>query len=112
MAGRAEPGLDPESREWVDGLHSPGPERDAVLARLQGLLLHVARHEAGRRNGSLRLSGPDCDDLARQAAADALEAITAQLDGFRGQSRFSSWASRFVMFGVSAAAAASGGPGQ
>ncbi len=43
-------------------------ERDAALTRLHGLLLPVARHEAGRRNGWLRLSGPDLDDLARQAA--------------------------------------------
>jgi RNA polymerase sigma-70 factor (ECF subfamily) len=104
MSRRAEPGLDPESRGWMDGLHSPAAERDAVLVRLHGLLLHVARHEAGRRNGWLRLSGPDCDDLAWQAAADALTAIPAQLDGFCGQSRFSSWASKFAVLAVSAAA--------
>ena len=104
MSGRAEPGLDPGSRGWMGGLQSPAAERDAVLARLHGLLLHVARHEAGRRNGWLRLSGPDRDDLARQAAADALEAITAQLDGFCGESRFRTWASKFVMSGVSATA--------
>jgi RNA polymerase sigma-70 factor, ECF subfamily len=101
---RAELGLDPESREWMDGLQSPAAQRYAVLARLHGLLLHVARQEAVRRNGWLRLSGPDLDDLARQAAADALTAIAVQLDGFRGQSRFSNWACKFVMFGVSAAA--------
>jgi RNA polymerase sigma-70 factor (ECF subfamily) len=104
MSRRAEPGLDPESRGWMGGLQSPAAERDAVLARLHGLLLHVARYEAGRRNGWLRLSGPDRDDLARQAAADALDAITAQLDGFRGQSRFRTWASKFAVFGVSATA--------
>ena len=97
-------GLDPESREWLDGLRSPAAERHAVLARLHGLLLHAARHEAARRNGWLRLSGPDLDHLARQAAAEALTAITAQLDGFCGQSRFSTWASKFVMSCVSAAA--------
>lgn len=103
MSGRTETGLDPESPGRIR-LQSPAAERGAVLARLHGLLLHVARHEAGRRNGWLRLSGPDRDDLARQAAADALTAITAQLDGFRGQSRFTSWASKFVMVGVSATA--------
>ena len=100
----AELGLDPESRGWMDGLRSPAAERNAVLARLHGLLLHVARCETGRRNGWLCLSGPDRDDLARQAAADALRAITVQLDGFCGQSRFWNWACKFVVFGVSAAA--------
>jgi RNA polymerase sigma-70 factor, ECF subfamily len=104
MSRQAEPGLDPESREWMDGLRSAASERDALLARLHGLLLHVACQEAARRVGWLRLSGPDCGDLARQAAADALEAITAQLGGFRGQSRFRPWASKFAMSGVSAAA--------
>ena len=99
-----EHGPDPESREWLDGLRSPAAERHAVLARLHGLLLHAARHEAARRNGWLRLSGPDLDHLARQAAAEALTAITAQLDGFCGQSRFSTWASKFVMSCLSAAA--------
>ena len=61
-----EHGPDPESREWLDGLRSPPAERHAVLARLHGLLLHAARHEAARRNGWLRLSGPDLDHLARQ----------------------------------------------
>ena len=100
----AELGLDPESRGWMDGLRSPAAQRNAVLARLHGLLLHVARCETGRRNGWLCLSGADRDDLARQAAADALKAITAQLDGFCGQSRFWTWACKFVMFGMSAAA--------
>src|SRR5271169_5451922 len=104
MSRQAKPGLDPESREWMDRLRSAASERDAVLARLHGLLLYVARQEAARRIGWLRLSGPDCDDLARQAAADALTAITAQLDGFRGQSRFRTWASKFAMSGVSATA--------
>ena len=67
-----------------------------VLARLHGLLLHVTRRDAARRNRWLRLSGPDLDDLARQAATHALTAITAQLGGFRGQSRFRTWASEFA----------------
>jgi RNA polymerase sigma-70 factor, ECF subfamily len=104
MSRQAEPGLDPESRGWVDGLRPAAAERDAVLARLHGLLLRVARQEAGRRNGWLRLSGPDSDDLARQAASDALTAVTVQLHGFHGQSTFSSWASKFAVFGVAAAA--------
>ena len=104
MSRQAEPGLDPESPGWMDGLRSAAAGRDAVLARLHGLLLHAARQEAGRRNRWLRLNGPDRDDLARQAAADALTAITAQLDGFRGQSMFRTWASKFAMSGVSATA--------
>ena len=87
----------------------PGRRRRATrwrrgdLARLPGLLLQVARREAGRTNRWLRLSGRDLDDLARQAAADALEGITVRLDAFRGQSAFSSWACKFAVSGVAAA---------
>jgi RNA polymerase sigma-70 factor (ECF subfamily) len=93
--------LDAESRSWLQGLRAVGSEREATLARLHGLLLRVARHEAHRRSGSLQLRGPELDDLANQAADDALLAIAAKVHGFRGQSRFTTWAYKFVMFEVS-----------
>jgi RNA polymerase sigma-70 factor (ECF subfamily) len=42
------------------------------------------------------------EDLAYQAAADALMAITGKLGQFRGESRFTTWAYKFVIFEVSA----------
>lgn len=94
-------GLDAESRSWVEGLRSEGREREAALARLHGLLLRAARHEVHRRSGSLSLRGPELDDVANQAADDALVAITEKIDGFRGQGRFTTWAYKFVMLEVS-----------
>ena len=93
--------LDSESREWVDGLRSAGSRRDETLARLHDLLVRVARSEVGRRNSTLRLAGPELDDIAHQAAADALMAIDAKVQGFRGESRFTTWAYKFVIFEVS-----------
>jgi RNA polymerase sigma-70 factor, ECF subfamily len=46
-------------------------------------------------------SGPEFDDLAHQAANDALMNILKRLDDFRGSSRFTTWAYKFVMFEVS-----------
>jgi RNA polymerase sigma-70 factor (ECF subfamily) len=40
-------------------------------------------------------------DVAHQAAADAMVAITAKLSQFRGESRFTTWAYKFVIFEVS-----------
>jgi RNA polymerase sigma-70 factor (ECF subfamily) len=40
--------------------------------------------------------------VAHQAAADALLAITAKIGQFRGESRFTTWAYKFVIFEVSA----------
>jgi len=100
--GAGAPGpWDAGSAEWVRSLTSTGPERDAAVARLHELLLRAARGEAQRRQAYLRVSGPELDDLAHQAAADALVAITTKAGQFRGESRFTTWAYKFVVFEVS-----------
>jgi RNA polymerase sigma-70 factor (ECF subfamily) len=64
-------------------------------------LLRIARREVSRRSAHLRVAGPELDDVAHQAAADALVAITAKIGQFRGESRFTTWAYKFVIFEVS-----------
>ena len=79
-----------------------GPRREAALARLHEMLVRIARAEVRRRSPRLQLTGPELDDVAYQAAADALIAITGKLGQFRGESRFTTWAYKFVIFEVSA----------
>ena len=95
-------GLDAESTDWLQALAGTGPRREAALARLHERLLRIARKEAARRGLQLAISGPELDDLAHHAAADALLAITAKIGQFRGESRFTTWAYKFVIFEVSA----------
>ena len=95
-------GLDPESAWWLGVLAGTGPRREAALARLHELLVRVARAEVARRGPRVRITGPELDDLACQAAADALMAITGKLGQFRGESRFTTWACKFAIFEVSA----------
>jgi RNA polymerase sigma-70 factor, ECF subfamily len=95
-------GLDAESAGWLRALAGDGPRREAALARLHEMLVRIARGEAARRGPRLRITGPELDDLAYQAAADALMAVTGKLGQFRGESRFTTWAYRFVIFEVSA----------
>jgi RNA polymerase sigma-70 factor, ECF subfamily len=95
-------GLDAESARWVRTLGETGAAREAALARLHELLVRIARGEAARRGPRLAITGPELDDLAYQAAADALVAITGKLGQFRGESRFTTWAYKFVIFEVSA----------
>ena len=95
-------GLDPDSAEWVRALAAAGSQREAVLARLHEMLLRIARAEVQRRGPRIGLAGPELDDLAYQAAADALIAVTGKLGSFRGESRFTTWAYKFVIFEVSA----------
>ena len=55
-----------------------------------------------RRAASTPVTGPELDDVAHQAADDAMLAILAKLADFRGESRFITWAYRFVILEVSA----------
>ena len=94
--------LDPDSAEWLRVLSDAGPRRDEALARLHAMLLRIAQREARLRGPRMLIAGPELEDLAYQAAADALMAITAKLSQFRGESRFTTWAYRFVILEVSA----------
>lgn len=95
---RAEP-LDPESRAWLDDLRSAGPRYGAAVERLHAVLLKAARFEVSRRRGHMpHLRGSDFDDVAHQSAADALVAVLARLDDYRGLSRFTTWAYKFALY--------------
>jgi RNA polymerase sigma-70 factor, ECF subfamily len=65
------------------------------------MLLRVARREAYRRRGQLRISGPELDDLAHQDTADAVVAIIGKICQSRGESRFTTRAYKFAIFEVS-----------
>jgi len=81
--------VDADSRRWVEQLRAEHPQHERAVARLHDVPLRVAYHELSRRRGQLRwISGPEFDDLAHQAADDALVNILARLDEFRGLSRF------------------------
>jgi RNA polymerase sigma-70 factor (ECF subfamily) len=86
-----------ESQAWLRDLADP-TTREAAATRLHAMLLRAARFEVARRRRSLgHVQSADVDDLAMQAADDALVAILAKLDTFRGRSRFTTWAYKFVL---------------
>jgi len=87
-----------DSQDWLRALHGPPAIRDAAIAELHALLLRGAHHELARRRDTLtHIRGEELHDLATQAADDALVAILAKLDTFRGASRFTTWAYKFVL---------------
>lgn len=89
---------DPPACGWVQRLREDGPEREVAVAELHALLLKAARFEIGRRGAERRhLRGGDEEDLAQQAADDALVAVLGKLDEFRGESRFTTWAYKFAL---------------
>lgn len=87
--------LDAESREWLRSLHATGPEHEAAVERLHALLLRAARFEVARRRP---VRGGDLDDVAMEAAHDALMSVLRRLDDFRGDSRFTTWVYKFALY--------------
>lgn len=95
--------LDDESAYWVRTLGGAGPERHEAVKRLHALLLRAAVTEVARRRASARGAAGDLDDLATQAADDALMAILSKLHTYRGDSRFTTWAFKFALLEAAAA---------
>jgi RNA polymerase sigma-70 factor, ECF subfamily len=95
--------LDDESVSWLRRLASTSAaERQAAEWELHHKLIRIARSEVRRRSASSPVTGPELDDVAHQAADDAMLAILVKRAEFRGDSRFTTWAYKFVMLEVSA----------
>jgi RNA polymerase sigma-70 factor (ECF subfamily) len=94
--------LDEESAAWLRRLGAGGGDRQAAERELHARLVRIALAEVRRRSASSPVTGPELDDVAHQAAGDAMLAILAKLGDFRGESRFITWAYRFVILEVSA----------
>ena len=89
---------DEEARRWLDELRAEGPTKDAAVARLHAVLLRAARFEVARRRPTLpHLRGDELDDIALEAADDALMSVLRRLDDFRGASRFTTWVYKFAL---------------
>lgn len=92
---------DHESRAWVAALAGTGPTHEQAVQDLHALLLRAARFEVARRSGAFGV--PIDEDLAGQAADDALMAVLRKLPTFRGESRFTTWAYKFALLEASTA---------
>jgi RNA polymerase sigma-70 factor (ECF subfamily) len=86
------------SDAWLEALRSDGAQRDEAIAELYALLLRAARFELRRRPAALsHVRGEELEDLAIQSADDALLAVLAKLEQYRGASRFTTWAYKFAL---------------
>jgi RNA polymerase sigma-70 factor (ECF subfamily) len=77
--------LDEESSAWLRRLGAPGAERRAAERELHARLVRIALAEVRRPAASTPVTGQELDDVAHQAADDAMLAILAKLAGFREQ---------------------------
>jgi RNA polymerase sigma-70 factor (ECF subfamily) len=87
-----------DSRAWLRRLQADGAARDEAVSELHALLLRAARFEVARRGPTLpHLRGNELDEIALEAANDALMSVLARLDDFRGESRFTTWVYKFAL---------------
>src|SRR5215216_4517914 len=87
-----------QSQAWLTALRGDGAERERAIARLHDLLLRAARFEVSRRRAAMSyVRGEELEDIAVQAADDALMAVLGKLDDYRGASRFTTWAYKFAL---------------
>lgn len=89
-----------ENAAWVRGLSCPDALGDQTRRQLFDFLLRAASIEARWRSPYRVLNGPELDDLAHQAAADAMLTLIRKIDTFRGDCRFTTWAYRFAALTV------------
>jgi RNA polymerase sigma-70 factor (ECF subfamily) len=94
--------LDEESSAWLRRLGAAGAERRAAKRELHARLVRIGLAEVRRRAVGTPVAGRELDDVAHQAADDAMLGVLAKLADFRGESRFITWAYRFVVLEVSA----------
>jgi RNA polymerase sigma-70 factor (ECF subfamily) len=78
------------NEEWLTALRQPGPTRDAALDDLRATLLNGLRYALADR---AVVRGEDMEDFVQ----DALVKILAELDSFRGESRFTTWAQKITV---------------
>jgi RNA polymerase sigma-70 factor (ECF subfamily) len=89
--------LDSESQELLNALRSSGRAYDEACARLHQLLLRATRFEISRR-AARGLTAAEADELANEAADDALVSVLGKLDDFKGLSRLTTWVYKFGIY--------------
>ena len=82
--------------DWIRDLRAGGDVEAAALEELRAYLVRAARF-ALRKSRLAQDRAGAIDQVAEDCAQDALLAILARLDDFRGDSRFTTWAYKFAV---------------
>ena len=91
-----------DDENLTEALRLAGPNRDQALRQVHDLLLRAARHQVWRLRPLQASIGPErADEIANQAADEALVVLLAKLPTFEGRSRFTTWAYKFAILQAS-----------
>lgn len=89
---------DAEPEDWVEALSTPGPGQDHAMTRLHQLMVRASHHQVRRMRSQLAGVGNDrVEEIANQAADEAMMAVLGKLSSFEGRSRFTTWAYKFAI---------------
>lgn len=82
--------------DWVADLRDGGPRGAAATKEAHAYLLRATRHQVARLRDLLpNVDAQEREDIAQQAANDALVSLLGKLDSFEGRSKFTTWAYKF-----------------
>jgi RNA polymerase sigma-70 factor, ECF subfamily len=89
---------DSEPADWVADLSVPGPRQDRAMSGLHQMMLRASRHQVWRMRSALSGVGSErLEEIANQAADEAMMAVLGKLSSFEGRSRFTTWAYKFAI---------------
>ena len=84
--------------DWVEALSVPGPRQDHAMSSLHQMMLRACRHQIRRMGSTLAGVGSErLEEIANQAADEAMMSVLAKLTTFQGRSRFTTWAYKFAI---------------
>ena len=87
-----------EPQDWVEALSAPGPRQDSAMTSLHVMMLPACRYQVRRMASTLAGVGHErLEEIANQAADEAMMAVLAGLPTFEGRSRFTTWAYKFAI---------------
>lgn len=81
------------NQDWLRALRAAGVEQEEALKDLRQKFIHAFRTYLGKSQGDrCALSSEEARQLAEDCAQEALLKIQEKLGSFRGESRFTTWA--------------------
>lgn len=86
------------NEEWLEDLRTSGSAQEAAITDLRELLLRTVLFFFSRNLGDFdRLTRDEILQLAEDCTQEALIAVLNHLSGFRGDSKFTTWAYKFAI---------------
>ncbi len=83
--------------DWLTDLNSSGAAHDTALNDLRAFILRGLMGYLHTRSDLARLDVRELEHLAQDAVQDALIKVEAKLNTFRGNSKFTTWATKIAI---------------